>query len=83
MSFGRYRSVDRERPRLLLQLGDRKEWVPDRPGVNCAADEGGGSVGRREIYRYYGAPGKLDAFEGGDQQVVSARRLGDRDLLAR
>ena len=76
-------SVERQGARLLLQLGDGEERIPDRPGVDRAADEGGGGVGRREINRRYRAPRKLDAFERGDQQVVGAGRLGDRHLLTR
>ena len=49
--------------------------------LRAAPDEGGGSVGRREIHRRYVAPREIDAFERGDHEVVGARRLGDRDLL--
>ena len=44
-------SIERQGVRLLLELGDGEEWIPDRPGVDRAAEESGGGVGRREMDR--------------------------------
>jgi hypothetical protein len=75
-------SVERQGARLLLELGDGEEWVPDRPRVDRAARESRSSVRRREIDRRYRGPRNVDAIERGDEQVMGARPPGDRDLLA-
>src|ERR1700733_2543762 len=74
-------SIEGQGARFLLQLRDGEERIPNRPGVDRAADEGGGGVRRSEINRSYRGPRKLDAFERGDEQIMCTGRLGDRHFL--
>ena len=64
------------------KFGNGVERIPDRPGVDGAARESRGRVGRREIDRRDLAPGDLFALERRDEQIMRARTLGDADLLA-
>ena len=63
-------------------LGDRQERVPDGPGVDLVAGEGGGRVGRRQVDRLDVREGQAVLLQCGDQQVVGAGALADRDLPA-
>eukprot|EP01022_Parablepharisma_sp_SALTPOND_P036530 TRINITY_DN997_c0_g1_i1.p2 TRINITY_DN997_c0_g1~~TRINITY_DN997_c0_g1_i1.p2 ORF type:complete len:956 (+),score=359.07 TRINITY_DN997_c0_g1_i1:4487-7354(+) len=67
---------------LRLPLYARQEGIPGDPGIDAATLEGGASVSRREIGRLDVGKCQARLLQRGNQQVVHASGLGDRDLPA-
>ena len=67
-----------------LRSGLRRglERVPDRPGVDGAALEGGAGVGRGKEDGRDVAVGEAGGFQRAHQEVVDVRALVQGDLLA-
>gem|GEM_PF-3026873 len=67
--------------RLQLRLGGGLERIPDHPGIDAAALEGGAGIGWRQVHRLDVAVLQPRRFQRADQQVVHIGALVQRDLL--
>ena len=63
-------------------LGGGLEGVPDHPGIDAAALEGGARIGRRQVHGLDVAVLQAGVLQGAHQQVMHVGALVQGDLLA-